>query len=345
MSGEDRSLTAGMTRLAMVAGEPFYCTAMAARNAMYRRGMLSSTRLSKPVVSIGNITTGGTGKTPMVAEVARRLAAMGAMPGVLIRGYKSDANAASDEAAVLTNELAGTAIVEAGADRVAAAARLLARQPDVSVFLLDDGFQHRRVKRDLDLVLVDATRHNGFGHVLPRGLLREHASNLRRADGVIVTRVDLATPEQLAVVDAWVRKNADAAPIAHTATLWESMLDHANQWHDTGSLTGMKVAGVCGLGNPSAFWRMLEATGASVVWRRELGDHEGFADAASLERAMSEAEAAGADICVTTEKDWVKWGKWLGESLPVWRPVLRLRFVDGEAAVDQMLQKVCGREN
>lgn len=342
LSGEDRSLSAGATRVLAAGAEPFYRAGMAVRNAFYQRGIFKSVRLSRPVISVGNITTGGTGKTPMVAEIARRLASFGAMPGVLMRGYKSSASAASDEATLLARELAGIAGVEPGADRAAAAVRLLARQPHVSVFILDDGFQHRRVKRDLDLVLVDATRPDGFGRVLPRGLLRESACNLRRAHAVIVTRADLATPTQLAEVDAWVARHAGAPPIAHSATLWDSMLDHADQWHDTGALAGMKVAGVCGIGNPSAFWRMLEAAGAQVVWRRELGDHEGFADASSLHLAMKEAEAAGAELCVTTEKDWVKWGLWLGDCLPVWRPVLRLRFIDGENALDEKLRAVAG---
>lgn len=196
LSGEDRGAGAKLTRVALTAMEPAYRAAVALRNVAFDRGWRTPRDLGRPTISVGNLTVGGTGKTPMVVALCRKLIAMGHLPGVLLRGYKSHGGR-SDEADELQTTLGSQVVVEADPDRVAAARRVLQKTPGTTVFVLDDGFQHRRAHRDLDIVLLDAARPFADGHVLPRGLLREPMQNLRRASAVIFTHADLALSEQL----------------------------------------------------------------------------------------------------------------------------------------------------
>src|SRR5205814_1694442 len=191
------------------------------RNSSYSRGILRSARAARPVISVGNITTGGTGKTPVVRWLASRLRDQGKHVAILLRGYKSAGAAGSDERELLDRLLnASTSdnpvIVHANPDRVAGAAETLQKHPDVDVFVLDDGFQHRRLQRDFDLVLIDATNPFGFGHVLPRGLLREPLGGLGRASALLITRCDQVAHEALGQVEQKLKWFAPAAPVLHS---------------------------------------------------------------------------------------------------------------------------------
>ncbi|MDX1683451.1 MAG: tetraacyldisaccharide 4'-kinase, partial [Phycisphaeraceae bacterium] len=175
------------------------------RNLAYDRGWRQVTRLEKPVVSVGNLTTGGTGKTPWVMEVVRRLEVAGHDPVVLSRGYHGGETA--DEPAMLEAAL-GEGRVFVDADRVEAGRRALSQRASADRVVLDDGFQHRRLGRDLDLVLIDATRPFGGGAILPRGLMREPKTALGRADMIILTRVNRVDP---AAVEAITRRIKEVA--------------------------------------------------------------------------------------------------------------------------------------
>src|SRR4051812_22379030 len=185
MSGEARGVGAALLRAGLSVISPVYATVMRGRNAKFDLG-LGVTRLPRPVISVGNITAGGTGKTPVVRWLCERLRDTGERPAVLMRGYKAAAGERGDEAAMLEGMLnrsgVQNVVVHAQADRVAGGLGVLRDHPDVSVFVLDDGFQHRRLARDFDLVLVDACEPLGYGRVFPRGLLREPACGLGRAD-------------------------------------------------------------------------------------------------------------------------------------------------------------------
>ena len=179
-----------------------------ARLRLYRSGFLKTERVGAPVISVGNLTAGGTGKTPMVEWVARTLAGEGLRACVLTRGYgRADEGRrvvasdgarvlaevweCGDEPRLLAERLVGAASVVCDRDRVAAA-RWARAELGAEVFVLDDGFQHLRIARDLDIVTVDATAPWGGGHMLPRGRLREPASGLARAGCVVITRAELA---------------------------------------------------------------------------------------------------------------------------------------------------------
>ncbi len=193
ISGAARGPMPTLERLALRAASLPYGLAVRLRNAAYRLGWLSSRRVGVPVVSVGNLTAGGTGKTPCVAYVARYYRRLDRCVAILSRGY-GGAGGRNDEALVLEEELPDVPHLQ-GADRVALAATAI-EELESEVLVLDDGFQHRRLARDLDLVLVDATEPWGHGYLLPRGLLREPASALRRAGVVLLTRCDQVPAEQ-----------------------------------------------------------------------------------------------------------------------------------------------------
>ncbi|MCY7377280.1 MAG: tetraacyldisaccharide 4'-kinase, partial [Pyrinomonadaceae bacterium] len=197
------------------------------RNVLYEKGVFKSISLGVPVVSVGNITVGGTGKTPMVALIAEMLFESGAKVGILTRGYGrenpkqrvlvsdgerilADAKQSGDEPFELARKLLGKAVVVADTDRVAAG--IWAREKfGVTAFVLDDAFQHRRLKRDSDIVLIDATNPFGNGKTLPFGILREPLGNLKRADSIVITRANLV--EDVSNLQSQIKQFNQTCPI------------------------------------------------------------------------------------------------------------------------------------
>jgi 3-deoxy-D-manno-octulosonic-acid transferase len=256
------------------------------------RGMAARRALSTPVVSIGGLTMGGAGKTPMVAHLAARLREMGRNPAILTRGYKT-----GDEAQMLLR--AGDARVGIGGDRFSVGRQLeQERKPDV--FLLDDGFQHVRLDRQHDVVLIDALDPLGGG-VFPLGRLREPLDNLKRATEIVITRVEPG--QSTAGLERRLRRyNAEAA-------LFRSRVV-PRQWVelDTGAAIEIaaaafrRVAAFCGLAVPRAFWRTLEELGLECAFQQAFGDHHRYRPE-ELRRLADRAAAGGAEALVTTEKD------------------------------------------
>lgn len=345
MSGDDRGLSAGAARLGLNVLEPGYRLAIALRNRQFDLGWRKPARLPRPVISAGNITTGGTGKTPMVIELARRLLEQGSRPAVLMRGYMAGQDgASSDEAMEIANELGSAVPVEPNPSRVEGAKRVLDKHPETGVFLLDDGFQHRQVHRDLDIVLVDATRPFGFNRLLPRGLLREPAKNLARADTVIVTRSDLVSNEAMTEIDRIIESHTGRPPAAHAVSRWAGFRSADGELPED-YLKDRRVVGVCAIGNPDAFENMLRSTSGDVLCFTAYDDHHVY-DAGEITRCLRDTQALEADAVVVTEKDWVKWAPLLANTEtrdglpPVIRPVLNIGIRDGSEQVDRLLKGV-----
>ena len=340
MSGSERSAGAAAARAAMATLEPAYRFAVAARNGMFDLGLRRPVRLPMPVVSVGNLTTGGVGKTPMVAMLARRLVDMGRSPAVLLRGYRA-IDGISDEAVLLAEELGPAVPVEANPDRVAAAREVLARDSGVDVLLLDDGFQHRQVARDLDIVLVDATEPFGFGHVLPRGLLREPARAIRRADTAIVTRADQVDAEALEDLDRTIERLGGRRPVAHAVCDWTELVDQNDQTQPPDVLAKSRVLAVAGIGNTAAFVRSVERHAGALVGELEYPDHHAYSRG-DVDHVLTRARQVGAEAVLTTAKDWVKWRGigWPAEvGLPAYRPTMRIELVDGADEVARLLEQ------
>jgi tetraacyldisaccharide 4'-kinase len=303
-----------------------YAVASAARNLLYDNGLVRQWSVDAPVISIGNLTLGGTGKTPLVAWVARELLAQDRRPAVVSRGYAARPAHLSDEAAELAIVLPGVPHV-ANRDRVAAAAR--AAELGADVVVLDDGFQHRRLRRDVDILAIDATDPFGCDHLIPRGLLRESLAGLRRAEAVVLTRADrIDAPRRDAIRTAVNRARRGRPPVVWLDTRHAAVAVRGSDGSvaPLASLAGRRVAAFCGIGNPAAFRHTLTEVGAEVVGFRSFADHHHYtpADIGSL---ATWAEGVGAEQTVTTLKDLVR----LGTHQP-----LRLRVVAVEIAVESL---------
>jgi tetraacyldisaccharide 4'-kinase len=276
------------------------------RNALYDRGILPSRRLELPVVSAGNLTVGGTGKTPMVAWLARALLDRGRKPGVLSRGYRGTSGGLNDEGRLLDSILPDVPHVQR-ADRVAGGIELEGR--GVDVILLDDGFQHRRLARDIDLVLVDATRPWGLPEpapgeepvrsLLPRGLLREDLDSLARASAIVVTRSDQVEAACLAALEVELEEHAPGIPLLLAAHRPRALRD-GGESHPVEALRGRRVQLVSGIGNPNSFERIARSLGAEVAGVHAFPDHHDFTPL-DLEDPI-----AGEGELLVTAKDAVK---------------------------------------
>ncbi|HWB52570.1 MAG TPA: tetraacyldisaccharide 4'-kinase [Tepidisphaeraceae bacterium] len=300
ISGQRRGLIAGTWRFVLRLGEIPYASLVQARNTLFAHGLFKSHRLARPVISVGNITTGGTGKTPVVRWLADQLRDM--HPAILMRGYKS-AGGMSDEARFLQEQLPSIPVI-ANPDRRRAAAIALAKHHDVGLFILDDGFQHRQVARDFDLVLIDATSPFGYQHVLPRGLLRESLTGLARADAFLITRANQAESAELQYIEKILKQHNLKAPIYHA--------DHAltefcrgNETLTVESLQGKPLFLFCGIGNPASLRDQLIGLGLTITGQHFFADHHSYTTA-DLDRLLAEMSESHASLLVTTEKDWTK---------------------------------------
>jgi tetraacyldisaccharide 4'-kinase len=290
-------------------------------------------RAGVPVISIGNLTVGGTGKTPCVEYVARLLREHDIRVAILSRGYGAEAGR-NDEAMVLEENLPDVPHLQ-DRDRVALA-RTAVEELESEALVLDDGFQHRRLARDLDIVLIDVTDPWGGGYVLPRGGLREPLSSLRRANLIVLTRCDAMDPT---LVEDAARGVAPGIPIARSIHAPLELTNGPDR-RSVNVLQGQTVGAFCGLGNPAAFRRTLEDLGANVVEFREYPDHHPYSrtDVEALQRWASNLPADA--LIVTTQKDWVKLRTPSLGDRPLWALRIGLKFVEGQDAFDRAVLSV-----
>ena len=227
---------------------------MAVRNAGFDRGWKQIHHADVPVVSVGNLTLGGTGKTPMVEWVARWYRRRGVRVAILSRGY-GQTGGLNDEGRVLEENLPDVPHLQ-DPDRVALAG-IATRELESELIVLDDGFQHRRLARDVDLVLLDALEPFGLGHLFPRGLLREPIRSLRRADVVVLSRADLVTAADRAAIRAEAERRAGPLRWVEARHAPLDLIDSEGNASPLDELAGQSVAAFCGIGNPEGFRRTL----------------------------------------------------------------------------------------
>lgn len=338
--GWERGATAGGALIAMAAA---YRAVLGARDWLYAGGVLRSRSLDCPVVSIGNLTVGGTGKTPAVELAVRTLIDLGHRPGVLSRGYgrrgggvqvvadaasiRLDAEEAGDEPFLLARRLPGVPVV-VGANRYEAG-RLARARFGVTAVVLDDGFQHRTLRKDLEVLMVRAAEPWGNGRLLPGGPLREPVGRLARAGLVVATGAHGI--DEAAAVSATVARVAPAVPVltaAHVPT--ECFESSAMRVVPVAALREGRLVGFAGIGSPDRFRHTLHEAGAAVVDFREFPDHHWYTreDLARLERRAAELDAHG---FVTTEKDWVRLHRLPAPKRPVYVLRVRLALTSGDA--------------
>jgi tetraacyldisaccharide 4'-kinase len=303
-----------------------YGWAVSLRNRLYDRGWLASYSVSSVVVSVGNLTTGGTGKTPLVIWLANQLLARGRSCAILTRGYRTVPGHASDEPALLAKSCGGAEVI-VNPNRVAAAQKAIQKsRPDV--LILDDGFQHRRLRRDLDILAVDATCPFGYGKLLPAGLLREPVQSVCRAQFCVITRFDLATDEQIAEIEKTLRRFQPNLQIFHAVHKQHQAKTFRGRSIPVGQLAGQKAFVFCGIGNPPAFLRSLESLGIIPVGRLFFKDHHPYTSE-DLDTIFRQAHQSKADLILTTEKDWVKTALWAeaDPSIPFYYLPIELEFL------------------
>lgn len=331
-----------------------YSAVTRARLTAYRREWFSTAKLPVPVISVGNLTTGGTGKTPLVEYVCR---VIGKRVCVLTRGYGrtnagsqvvvSDANQllanqneAGDEPFLLAKNLLGVAAVICNRDRFAAGSWAVANL-HTEAFVLDDGFQHLQLQRDLDIVTVDATNPWSNKSLLPFGRLREPLSSLSRAGCFVITRADQI--EDCTAIKQVIEKFAPGKPIftSHMATAAIKTID--GELVDT--LPG-RVGAFCGVGNPESFFTQLRQQRLAPVFTRTFADHHHYTQT-DLDRLSKEAESHDVQCLITTAKDAVKLTS-RALNLPCYSLEIKIVIDDEErfsGLIRQVLRKeVLGRE-
>ncbi len=273
---------------------------------------MSQPPLPIPVVSVGGITIGGSGKTPFASFLATRLQQMGYSPAILTRGYRRRSPArnlvfapGSTASPALTGDEAqiflrsGAASVGIGANRYETATILLQQHPSTDIVLLDDGFQHARLPRNLDIVVIDGLDPFGQEHVVPLGRLREPLSALKRAHVFIVTRAE--NDFRYEAIRHRLHRYNPGAPVFRTRLQARGWRDyHSGKLLD--ELPARRVGAFCGLGNPQNFWSTLESLGMEIVFRWAFDDHHAYKPV-ELQRIAHHARMKNAEILVTTEKD------------------------------------------
>jgi len=351
--GPDRGgpLPAPLRWLGRVA-EPIYSFVITSRNRAFDEGR-GVRRVDVPVISVGNLTAGGTGKTPMVLHLVRELLGAGRRPCIAMRGYVPkggsgggpEGTAKSDEAQVYRRELPRVPLA-VGPERFETISAVLANSGPPDCVVLDDGFQHRRLARDLDIVLVDASADVFRQRLIPAGWLREPVESLKRAGAVVITHSELVDPGAQALLERSIERVHGMPPVAVVAHRWSGVaqlvgggdVEHAVDW-----LRGKRVLGVCAIGNPRGFAAALkgviEGSGGMGSMRMiALADHDPLAPG-TVRKVVESAQQFGAQAIVVTEKDWVKLthvppGDW---PCPVVRARLRLVFHRGERELTEMV--------
>jgi len=305
------------------------------RNGRYDRRLAPIHAVDVPVVCVGNLTLGGTGKTPLVEWLAGWFSSRGIRLAIVSRGYGTRAGVANDEALELALALPAVPHVQ-NADRLAAARDALARY-SAELIVLDDGFQHRSLQRDLDVVLLDASEPFGMEHLFPRGTLRESPESLQRADVVVLSRATLLDEPGREAIR---RRVACLAPQAvwcevdHQPTL---LINQAGERMPLENLADRPTAAFCGIGNPAGFRHTLARLGCQPVAWREFADHHAY-DGHAVESLQAWASAAGAELAVCTRKDLVKLPSPRLGPIGLWAVGIELQFLRGRHELESLLE-------
>jgi tetraacyldisaccharide 4'-kinase len=339
-------LRAGLSALAAA-----YRMSLLAREAAYASGLLRVGRMPVPVLSIGNLTVGGSGKTPTVELAVRTLTELGAVPAVVSRGYgrrsqgvrvvadrdgiRSAPRDAGDEPYLLARRLPGTAIV-VGESRYEAG-RLAVEGCRATAVIIDDGFQHRTLAKDVEIVVVNGRNPWGNGRLFPRGNLREPPAALRKAHLVVVT--NSPGPAAVRDIEHVLRRHNHKAPLV-TATyrvvdVWEVSEGVRAASAD---LAGRRVVALAGLASPQGFADTVRGLGADVASLAEFPDHHWY-EPGDLAAVTARARAVGAEGLVTTEKDWVRLQGLPQIGLPIWVVPIAMDITAGEAAWRSVLRQ------
>jgi tetraacyldisaccharide 4'-kinase len=349
VSGDKAGFTAALLRLLAGIASCIYSVIIRIRNFLFIKGLFGSygvttaglvtsdrTQATVPVISVGNITVGGTGKTPLVIWLCNLFREQDVNCAILTRGYKA-AKGGIDEPGLLAKNCPGAAVV-VNPDRLAGAIEAVKRRR-AQVLIMDDGFQHRRLRRDIDIVTIDAMQPFGYGRLLPAGLLREPVSSLKRAKAVILTRCDLVSKNNLAELTAAINRINPDVIITQTKHNPVCAVSGEKQI-PLEELKGKKTYIFCGIANPEAFLATVGLVGVNIVGSRVYDDHYNYT-VNDVNDVYRDAAKSGAQMILTTEKDYNKVSQpasGAGELVLAYLAV-RLQFVDGADRIRELIER------
>ncbi|MBC7819396.1 MAG: tetraacyldisaccharide 4'-kinase [Planctomycetaceae bacterium] len=361
MSGRKCGVAATLLRAGLWSAQWPYRIGVGCKNLAFDFRLREPFEVGVPVISVGNLTTGGTGKTPVVAFLANWFRDAGVKVGLLSRGYKALTQAsnpqrqrgseglspsltlrvteANDEKLVL-DQLCPGVPQWLNPDRILSAKRAVV--DGCNLLILDDAFQHRRVHRDLDIVLIDATNPWGYGHCLPRGLLREPIANIERADLVVVTRTDQVSAEELTAIRTELVRHNQVGSVIEVSFRPNQLINSAGQVKPLAEVASQQVFGFCGIGNPDSFERTLRQLGSEVVGFESFPDHHHFTSD-DLSRLAEQARSTTADLLLTTHKDLVKIHDTEFGGRPVWAMQIGTEIVRGAPILEARLWSILER--
>ena len=351
ISGKQQGIFSSLVRCGLSSLTPFYRIAIGLRNWQYDRAVAQDDRqnirrVDVPVISVGNLTTGGSGKTPLVIWLARFLRSSHIRVAVISRGYGADpenGDGRNDEAMEMELRLPDVPHLQ-DADRHAMAT-IAVEELESQVVLLDDGFQHRKLHRDLDIVLIDATNPFGYDRLLPRGLLREPISSLARADAIVLTRCNLVDEQTINSIQQRIgdtKFGQDSMPvIALTLTKPLGWLQFDGQQHALAHLKSDSLFAFCGIGNPDGFVKTLASLSLNATGNVAFPDHHNYSrdDLSNIARLARES---GASAIVCTHKDLVKVGCNRIEGLPIFALLIDIEFQSGQTELESKITSVVG---
>jgi len=355
ISGTSSGLGAALLRLLLEVAASGYSIIICLRNFLYSKGWLKIYRANAIVISIGNITAGGTGKTPLVIRLCNKITKNSKLKtqnckcAILTRGYKATQDSRSktqdygDEPEILTTSCPQARVI-VNPDRAAGAAEAV-NKFGAKVLIMDDGFQHRRLSRDLDIVTIDGTQPFGYGKVLPAGLLREPVAALKRADAVVVTRCDQTAEVELTQLEEKLQQINPNMIIARSihAPVCAKSIGHKEIALE--ELKAKKIFAFCGIANPDAFLNTIKNIGANLVGSKIYNDHYHYTDDC-LADIYEQARHLKADLILSTQKDWFSSPAFAGASpvipaqagIPFAYLAIELRFISGEDKITQLIE-------
>ena len=338
VAGKDVSCGKKTLRLTLKALSCVYSAVVRTRNWMYDKHLIKSHRCESTVISIGNITTGGTGKTPLVIWLCNYLSEKEQNIAVLTRGYKTEHGKLTDEPAILAKSC-GQARVIVDSDRVQGAEKAIS-QSGARVLVLDDGFQHRRLRRDLDIIAIDATCPFGYEKILPAGFLREPLKGLKRAGAVVITRYEQAQPQEADGIVERIKKINPDILIAKAVHEHPFAVMIKGRKLTIEQLREKNIYAFCGIGNPDAFIENLKNLGLNIVGHKVYNDHHDYTEN-DIADIYEEARYLDAEVVLSTEKDWVKTALLVKpESAIIFAYLaLKLRFVEGGEELKQLVDE------
>ena len=323
IKGEKDGLLVKIVKMILTILEVVYLVIIKVREIFYKIKIFKSKKLDTKTISVGNITTGGTGKTPVVEKLASELSAKDKKVGILSRGYHSEGdsplvisdgqdiltemNKAGDELYMMASHLSGIPIVK-GKDRHKAG-ELATSQFDLDMLIVDDSFQHLQLDRDLDIVVVDALNPFGYDHLLPRGILREPLSSLKRSDIIVISRSDQVTEAKLEKIEDTIcshNSKVDIFTSNHCPVKLNCLAtNNKNNIKNISDLKEKKALALSGIGNPDSFVKSLEELEIKVVENAIYPDHYEY-DQEDVMDIVMKAQLNDVDFIITTEKDSIK---------------------------------------